>query len=131
MTVGSKLAKSSYIVGVIKSIVGSEVLNVEGEDLGKIEEIIIDTRDSRVAYAILSFGGFLGMGDKHFAIPWQALTLDPSQGTAILMIDKDRLKNAPGFDKDKWPDMTNSTWATEVLGHYGYKPQRNEKEPLV
>jgi hypothetical protein len=121
MTAGSKSAKGSYIVGVNKSIIGSKVLNVEGEDLGKIEEIIIDSRDSRVAYAILSFGGFLGMGDKHFAIPWQALTLDPSERTAILMIDKDRLKNAPGFDKDKWPDMTDSTWAAEVLGHYGYK----------
>ena len=126
MTVGSKLAKGSYIVGVNKSIVGSKVLNVEGENLGKIEEIIIDSRDSRVAYAILSFGGFLGVGDKHFAIPWQALTLDPSQGVATLMIEKDRLKNAPGFDKDKWPDMTDSTWSTEVLGHYGYKPRRNE-----
>jgi hypothetical protein len=124
MTAGSKLAKGSYIIGVNKSIIGCKVFNAEGEDLGKIEEIIIDSRDSRVAYAILSFGGFMGMGDKHFAIPWQALTLDASQGTAALMIEKDRLKNAPGFDKDKWPDMTSSTWATEVLGHYGYGDNR-------
>jgi|SRR5579872_2128402 len=122
MGTGLRTAKGPYTLVVKKSILGAKVVNAQNEDLGTIEDLVIDSRDNKVAYAILSFGGFLGLGDKHFAIPWQALTLDPSQKIAILNIDKDRLKNAPGFDKDNWPDMTDSNWGAEIHNHYGYKP---------
>jgi hypothetical protein len=87
-----------------------------------VEDLVIDSRDDRVVYAILSFGGFLGMGDKNFAIPWQALGFDVDNKVAVLNIDQDRLKNAPGFDKDNWPDMTDRTWASQIHTHYGYTP---------
>ncbi len=122
MQTGARQAPGAFTVVVKKSILGAKVINIEQEDLGKIEDLVIDARNSRVAYAILSFGGVLGLGDKHFAIPWEALTFDLSQKVAVLDIDKDRLKNAPGFDKDDWPDLANQTWGAEVYEYYGYRP---------
>jgi len=119
--------KSLHTIVVKKTILGAKVVNAEREDLGTIEDLVLDSRDDKVAYAILSFGGFLGMGDKHFAIPWQALAFDISQKLAVLNIDKNRLKNAPGFDKDNWPDMTNTEWGVRIHNHYGYKPYWEDK----
>lgn len=84
------------------------------------------TKEARASYAILSFGGVFGMGDKHFAIPWEALAFDLSEKVAVLNIDKDRLANAPGFDKDSWPDMSDAAWGTTLHRHYGYKPYWDE-----
>jgi sporulation protein YlmC with PRC-barrel domain len=119
--------KGLHTIVVKKTILGAKVVNAEREDLGTIEDLVLDSRDDKVAYAILSFGGFLGLGDKHFAIPWQALAFDISQKLAVLNIDKDRLKNAPGFDKDNWPDMTNTEWGVRIHNHYGYKPYWEER----
>ena len=79
MALGAKRARGAFTIAVKKSVLGARVIDLQREDLGKIEELIIDTENNRVAYAILSFGGILGMGDKHFAIPWEALTLDLSE----------------------------------------------------
>jgi len=122
MQSGARQAPGAYTVVVKKSILGAKVINTAQEDLGKIEDLVIDARNSRMAYAILSFGGVLGLGDNHFAIPWEALTFDLSQKVAVLDIDKDRMKNAPGFDKDDWPDLANQTWGAEVYEYYGYRP---------
>ena len=101
---------------------GNDVVNGKDEDLGEIKEIMIDVRSGRVAYAVLSSGGLLGMGEKLYAIPWSALTLDTDRKCFILDIDAERLKIAPGFDKDHWPSMADTTWANEVHSYYG---QRN------
>jgi len=101
---------------------GDQVVNAKGEDLGKIESIMLDMPGGRIAYAVLSFGGFLGMGDKLFAIPWRALTLDADNKRFVLNIDKDRLKAAPGFDKDHWPAMANPEWAKEIHAYYKSAP---------
>lgn len=100
---------------------GDSVVNPQGEDLGKIKDIMIDVPSGRVAYAVLSSGGFLGIGDKYHAIPWAALTLDADRKCFVLNIDKERLQNAPGFDKDNWPTMADPTWATEVHQYYGQR----------
>src|ERR1700694_2752000 len=94
------------------SLTGDDVVNAAGEDLGKIEAIMLDVTAGRIAYAVLSFGGFLGMGSKYFAIPWSAFTLDAGEKRFILGVSKDRLENAPGFDRDHWPSMADPTWAT-------------------
>lgn len=104
------------------SLTGDSVVNAVGEDLGKIEAIMLDVPRGRVAYAVLSFGGFLGLGDKLFAIPWEALTLDAERECFILDIEKDRLKNAPGFDKDHWPAMADLQWASNIHTYYGSRP---------
>jgi hypothetical protein len=70
---------------------------------------------------VLSFGGFLGMGDRLFAVPWQALKLDTANKRFTLNASKEQLKNAPGFDKDHWPSMADTTWASDVHNFYGVK----------
>jgi len=80
------------------------------EDIGSIKEIMIDVPSGRVAYAVLSVGGFLGIGDRLFAIPWESLVLDEDRHCFILDVDKNRFEKAPGFDKENWPDMTETSW---------------------
>jgi sporulation protein YlmC with PRC-barrel domain len=101
---------------------GDRVRNSSGEDLGKVHDIMIDVPTGRVAYAVLSFGGVLGVGNKLFAVPWSAVTLDEDEKEFILDIDKRRLENAPGFDKDNWPDMADPSWRGQVYNYYGAKP---------
>lgn len=103
------------------SLTGDKVVNTQNEDLGKIEDLMIDVETGRVAYAVLSFGGFLGIGDKLFAIPWAALRLDEASKVFILDVDKETLKSAPGFDKDNWPDLSSVDYARSVYSHYGQK----------
>jgi sporulation protein YlmC with PRC-barrel domain len=104
------------------TLAGNHVRNPAGEDLGKVEEIMLDVPTGRVAYAVLSFGGFLGMGNKLFALPWDALTLDEDKKEFVLNVDKQKLENAPGFDKDNWPDMANITWGASIYTYYGKQP---------
>ncbi|MGF6487686.1 PRC-barrel domain-containing protein [Pseudomonas frederiksbergensis] len=104
------------------TLIGNDVYNHNEEDLGDIKEIMLDVRNGRVSYAVLSFGGFLGMGEKLFAVPWNALTLDTVNKRFVLNVEKERLENAPGFDKDNWPNMADETWATEIHSFYGTKP---------
>jgi hypothetical protein len=111
-----------------KELVGVRVRNPAGEDLGKIEELMIDTGVGSIAYAVLSFGGILGIGDKLFAIPWEALTLDIEDGLFILNVDKERLKAAPGFDKSHWPDFADRQFGAEIYGYYNYSPYWEDDE---
>lgn len=101
------------------SIIGDTVRNHQGEDLGDIEELMINLQDGCIAYAVLSFGGIAGLGDKLFAIPWQALQLKPEEHAFVLDIRKEKLENAPGFDKDNWPNMADVNWANKVNSFYG------------
>ena len=84
--------------------------------------IMLDVERGRIAYAVLSVGGFLGLGDKLFAVPWSALKLDTDRSCFVLNVDKERLENAPGFDKDRWPSMADEQWATEIHSYYGSRP---------
>jgi sporulation protein YlmC with PRC-barrel domain len=101
------------------TLLGEDVYNDQDEKLGDIKEFMLEMDTGRVAYAVLSFGGFLGLGEKLFAVPWNALKLDTVNKRFVLNVDKDRLKNAPGFDKDDWPDMTDQTWASGIRSFYG------------
>ena len=80
---------------------------------------MIDMDSGKVAYAVLSYGGVLGMGDKLFAVPWPALTLDTANKRFTLNVQKNALKDAPGFNKDRWPAMSDRTWASGVHKFYG------------
>lgn len=105
------------------TLIGNDVYNQQDEDLGDIKEIMLDTQNGKVQYAVLSFGGFLGLGEKLFAVPWGALKLDTLNKRFVLNVDKDRLKSAPGFDKDDWPDMANQAWTDEIHAYYGTTPE--------
>ncbi|WP_283180768.1 PRC-barrel domain-containing protein [Pseudomonas svalbardensis] len=104
------------------TLIGNDVYNHNEEDLGDIKEIMLDVRSGRVSYAVLSFGGFLSMGEKLLAVPWNALTLDTVNKRFVLNVEKERLENAPGFDKDNWPNMADESWVTEIHSFYGTKP---------
>lgn len=102
---------------------GTIVKNTEGKSIGKIEDMMIDWASGNVAYAVLSFGGFLGMGEKLFAIPLDAFDFKSREaGEAVLDIDKESLENAPGFDKDHWPQNPDRTFISSVYSHYGHEP---------
>lgn len=95
-------------------LLGLKVRGAKDETLGKVEDIVVDVLTGRVAYVVLSFGGFLGIGDKHFAVPFRSLTI-PATGDALLpSVDKERLKNAPGFDKTAWPNMADPRWEGDI-----------------
>lgn len=110
---------------------GDKVVNAKGEDLGTIEDIMIDVQRGRVAYAVMSCGGFAGLGEKLFAIPWSALTLDANRHCFVLDADRERFQKAPGFDKHHWPSMADDSWATQVHEFYGVRPYWSDVSRLM
>lgn len=115
-----------FLLGA-NTLMGEDVYGDQDEYLGDIKEIMLDMRNGKVAYAVLSFGGFLGLGEKLFAVPWNVLKLDTVNKRFVLNVSKDRLKNAPGFDKDNWPDMADQTWINEVNSYYGTSPEAKDQ----
>jgi sporulation protein YlmC with PRC-barrel domain len=106
----------------VSALTGDPVYNTAGEKLGSLEDIVIDASSGRIAYAVLSFGGILGIGDKLFAIPWGAMQLDVDNKRILFDVPKERLELAPGFDKNNWPDMADERWGAEIYGFYGQTP---------
>jgi hypothetical protein len=104
------------------TLVGNDVYNRDDENLGDIKEIMLDMRSGTVGYAVLTCGGFLGVGNKLFAVPWNALKLDTENKRFVLDVSKERLAEAPGFDKDHWPNMADQSWAKEIHSYYGSRP---------
>lgn len=100
------------------TLTGDDVVNPQGESLGDLKDIMLDTSTGKIAYAVLSFGGILGMGDKLFAVPWSALRIDGDNKNLVLNVAKDRLKDAPGFDKDHWPNFADQTFTRTVSDYY-------------
>lgn len=100
------------------TITGDDVYNMQDENLGKITDVMLDITEGKIRYAVLASGGFLGMGDRLFAVPWNALKQDKEHKRFILDVDLERLKNAPGFDKDQWPNMADATWNSTVESYY-------------
>ncbi len=103
-----------------------KVKNAAGDELGKVEDLMIDLHSGRIAYAILSFGGFLKMGNKLFAIPWDAMKLDTEKHEFVLNIERSRLENATGFDKEHWPNMADPAFGSTLYRHFGFKPYWEE-----
>ena len=114
-----RMARERGIFRANEDVIGKRVVNLEGEDLGKIEDVIIDAPNARVSYAILSFGGFLGVGDKLFALPWVSLFYSPESGNFALKADKELLKRAPGFDRNNWPDLSDPVGRADIYRYYG------------
>ena len=109
-------------------LTGHKVENEAGEDLGKIEDLVLDDQSGRVQYAILAFGGFLGMSSHLVAVPWKRLRLKGNHKTFILNIDKETLRNAPSFDKANWPQMDLPEWRDRIETYFAYNPA---EEPQI
>ncbi len=101
------------------SLAGNKVRNRGGDHLGEIKDIMLDVPTGRVAYAVLDFGGFMGIGNKLFAVPFEAMTLDTDDHCFVLDVDKPRLEAAPGFDKDNWPTHADYQFVDQVRSYYG------------
>jgi sporulation protein YlmC with PRC-barrel domain len=100
----------------------TKVITSDGEDVGKISEIMLDVRGGRITYAVLASGGFLGIGDTLHAIPWNALTLDTDAKCFRVDITAERIKIDPGFDKDHWPAMAEAAWGSSLHEYYNRTP---------
>ena len=109
---------SQYLLSA-SSLSSNDVKNTQGENLGHVKDIMLDTENNRIAYYVLSFGGAFGLGDKLFAIPPEAMRLNTTEKCFNLNVDKELLKKAEGFDKDNWPNMANSTFRSNLYSHYG------------
>lgn len=115
------------------SIDGTKVKNPVGEDIGKLKDLMVDWNSGNVVYAVMSFGGFLGMGEKLFAIPLQSFTFKDTLDDehAVLDVEKEQLKNAPGFDKDNWPQQPDYQFIDSVHTYYGYDKYSSRYVPGV
>lgn len=102
----------------LSDIRGMEIRNLAGEKLGDVNDVVIDVTDGRIRYAALSFGGFLGIGDKLFAVPWNTMNLKYDNATEnyffALDVDKEMLERAPSFDKHHWPTEADGNWLSRV-----------------
>jgi sporulation protein YlmC with PRC-barrel domain len=107
--------------GVLKAtdLIGMKVEGTDGKNLGKILDLVIDPVDASIDYAVLDFGGVLGIGDKYFAVPWDALTWTEDKKKITLDVTKKDLKQAPGFDKNNWPDLSDRGESVVIYEFYG------------
>jgi len=101
---------------------GTVVYNPQGERLGKIEDLMIDKVSGRIPYAVLSFGGFLGIGDRYYPLPWPQLRYDTGMGGYVVNLDKRMLDNAPSYAAGATPDWNDDTWGRSVYGYYKTDP---------
>lgn len=88
-----------------QTLVGRNVVNAHGEDLGRIEEFVIDPERGRIEYAVLSFGEPFGIGEKFFAVPWEALRLDCTNNDFVMNVEMETLEAGQGFDPEAWPHL--------------------------
>jgi len=100
------------------SLSDDDVYSPSGDKLGSIKELMLDIESGKVCYAVLSFGGFLSLGEKLFAVPWSALTVDTENKRFVMDTDEERLKKAPGFDTNNWPNMADSAWEKSIDTYY-------------
>jgi hypothetical protein len=107
----SRDSNGPFLMGA-DTLLGNDVYNASGEKLGIIKEFMIELDSGRISYAVLSFGGFLGLGDRLFAVPWESLRLDSASHRFVLDVPKETLKDAPGFDKHHWPSMAGRFYAS-------------------
>jgi sporulation protein YlmC with PRC-barrel domain len=117
--VSSGAFASTKSISIVKldEVIGKEVVNLEGENLGEIKDVALDPEAARIGYGVLSFGGVLGAGDKLFAVPWSVLKPHGAD-KYVINVPKDRLESAPGFAKSAWPNMLDVKWNETIHGYY-------------
>ena len=101
---------------------GTAVYDRRGEKLGSIHSVMIDKISGKVAYAVMSFGGFLGMGDSYHPLPWHVLTYDTGQGGYVVDLDRSRLEGAPTYGTSETPNWSDRRWGQQVHDYYGARP---------
>src|SRR5680860_740929 len=123
--------REGHPILTVSEIKNTTVKNAVGEKIGKIENIMMDCGTGEAAYVVLSVdSGFLNLGSKYFAVPWEAFAFDTHQDDIIILnVEKEKLRDAPGFEKDNWPTGPQHEFITEMYTYYGYT--RNRRESVV
>ena len=101
---------------------GTRIYNRAGENLGSVQDIMIDKMNGKVAYAVVGFGGFLGIGDRHYPLPWETLTYDPGMGGFVVDLDKRTLEGAPSYSDTETVQWEDPAWGRRVYDYYGARP---------
>ena len=102
----------------VSKILGKKVISQKGEDLGKIEDLVL-SKEACLDYIILAPGGLLGSGDRLIPIPWKAVKTGAQADTIIIDMDKGQLEKAPNFESKKWPNFTDSEWYGKLREFFG------------
>jgi hypothetical protein len=97
---------------------GTAVYNRQGERLGEVYNFMVDKRSGRVEYAVMSFGGFLGLGQSYHPLPWRVLTYDTGKGGYVVDLDRDRLRGAPSYSSSEAPDWSDQSWSARIDSYY-------------
>jgi hypothetical protein len=101
---------------------GTTVYDRRGEKLGSIHSVMIDKISGKVAYAVMSFGGFLGIGDRYHPLPWHVLTYDTGEGGYVVDVDQSKLEKAPTYGASETPNWSDRRWGQHVHDYYGERP---------
>ena len=101
---------------------GASVYSTTLEKLGTVEDLMIDKASGRIAYAVLSFGGFLGIGDRYYPLPWEKLDYNSELDGYVVDIDRETLEGAPSYSDTKMAAWDDETWGHDVYAHYGLPP---------
>ncbi|MCE9606121.1 MAG: PRC-barrel domain-containing protein [Planctomycetia bacterium] len=119
--VGTEAQPAPRATARASALVGMNVKNSQGENLGEVKDVVFDISKGQIGYVAVSFGGFLGVGEKLFAVPFQALdsAKDGNSYHLVLNIDKATLEKAPSFDKNSWPNFADPNWARDIDAAYG------------
>ncbi|UVT20070.1 MAG: PRC-barrel domain-containing protein [Nitrospira sp.] len=119
--------------GVLKAsdVIGMKVEGTDGKSLGTIKDLVLEPAEGDIQYAVLDFGGFLGIKDKYFVVPWEAITFNANGKKIVLDVSKRDLKKAPGFDKKHWPDFSDQQQEVLIYEFYEIpfaRPGNQEKK---
>ncbi len=127
----------------VSQLLGYNIQNSQGESVGEIKDIVVDSKTGKIKYAAVTYGGFLGMGNKLFAVPFAAFDvqvdpdevgdddIDDDDYVLILDVTQEQLEGQQGFDEENWPNMADRQWATELDKRYGVKRNMDAKDRLL
>ncbi|MDR3533817.1 MAG: PRC-barrel domain-containing protein [Rhodopila sp.] len=112
---------SAHLIAA-RQIQGTSVFSPALEKLGSVEDVMIDRASGRIAYAVLRFGGFLGIGDHYYPLPWEKLSYSPEMGGYITDIGRDVLQGAPSYPDEAAASWDDKAWSRDVYAYYGVRP---------
>jgi uncharacterized protein YrrD len=112
--------RETYSLIGANKVNGTHIYNPKGDHLGEVDEIMIDKLSGKVAYAVATFGGFLGLGQTRYALPWSVLSYDTGKSGYVVALDAEKLKNAPHYDSET--DLADREWGRQVHDYYGTPP---------
>lgn len=112
---------SGNLIGA-DQVQGTTVYNTRGEKLGSVEDVMIDKVSGRIAYAVLTFGGFLGIGGRYYPLPWEKLKYDTQAGGYVVDVDRQTLEGAPSYADDAAAEWHDPAWGRQVHDYYGTRP---------